>query len=797
MGTQPFNPIGLEIMRVPEPQPIVSRIDQPLSGALRMIALGVPVAPIQVLGKKFPPIEDFPNLATTNEVQVNQWAQQMIGCNWACVARSDEYCFLDEDDSDRIRALYEKTFEEAFPRTWTTESQPGHRQSAWKQTDATRKLGNRVQQHFKDGIASFRQNGEYVLAAMSHLNPDAEKGTGHRDYMVVDDSPIVAMPENLIDLIYSLLIPADQKTTAKSLAANPEAMISEHYRNDTLFRVASKWRENGTSEESIRFDLQAMNEERCNPRLSREEVDGIVDGICKRYEKGDPARDVIIFNSAPSLAKVQPAINRPDWVNDIKIEQLPSDDVTTDAGDEIAEKPENTHRYYDMTPEEIAVMDDEDCECPVYRLHPTPGPEFDEGILYGPLGQITKMLCFNTEAHVGTVYLNLIVSFGNMFGRGAYFNVGSTKHYTNEYLACIGSSATGRKGLAADLTEGILTLLDGHWMSNRNPSGFSTNQAVISHVRDAMTFQKWNQKAHCYETITKPGVEDKRLCIREGEASNVFKLLADAQQKAGETIRNAWDGKSINNLVAGKTDIGEHNSLTCKEPHISIIGSSTPSLVKATLPVGVATSGDGNRFLWCYTKRNQLVPRPPEPTDWASETIEIEGVQANALEYFLSVVYESKKPRLMALHKSARKTWDYLYARLENDQRDGFLGGMTSRASAHIRRIATILALIDRDSFVWVKHIQAAEAVYNYTLESARYIFSGYTQDQAKILRLAEEAGETGITAKAIHELFSRNKQGTWVQTQLSELAKNGFLTKTKAASTQGYEVDTYYFKKW
>jgi hypothetical protein len=280
-----------EIKPMPEAKPVVVG---PLEGALRMIAQGVPVAWTKA-GEKAPPMPGFPKLATRDQKQVMQWAAENPNCNWICVARSNEYCFLDEDDSEQIRSSYEKMYEEPFPRTWTTESRPGHRQSVWKQTDATRKLGNKVQGKFKGGIMSFRQDGEYVLAAMSHLNPSEKDGTGHRDYIVVDESPIAEMPENLIDLIYSRLIPEDQAVTAKSLAANPEAMILEHHRNDTLFRVACKWRENGTSEESIRFDLQAMNENRCSPMLPREEVDCIVDGICKRYEQGDPAQDVIIF----------------------------------------------------------------------------------------------------------------------------------------------------------------------------------------------------------------------------------------------------------------------------------------------------------------------------------------------------------------------------------------------------------------------------------------------------------------------------------------------------------------------
>jgi Protein of unknown function (DUF3987) len=358
-----------------------------------------------------------------------------------------------------------------------------------------------------------------------------------------------------------------------------------------------------------------------------------------------------------------------------------------------------------MTAEEIAAQEESDC--PVYRLYPTPGPDFDPNILYGPLGFIAKKACEFSEAHVGTVYLNVIVSFGSMFGRSAYFNVGHTKQFTNEYLACVGSSSTGRKGLAGDIVESIVSLVDRSWMNDRNMSGFSTNQAVIARIKDASSFEKL-QKDGTYKTIIEPGVDDKRLCIREGELSNVFKLLSDGKQKAAETIRNAWDSKAVNNLVAGKSDDGEHKSLLCKEPHISIIGSSTPSLTKSTLPIGASTSGDGNRFIWCYTKRHQLVPRPPEPFAWHEVMIEPSGAQVNLLEYLMDVVKNGKNNgviRLIPLTKTAKKFWDGLYLRLENiNSQTDFLGGMTSRAAAHIRRIATILALVDNEDAVRVDH---------------------------------------------------------------------------------------------
>jgi hypothetical protein len=117
------------------------------------------------------------------------------------------------------------------------------------------------------------------------------------------------------------------------------------------------------------------------------------------------------------------------------------------------------------------------------------------------------------------------------------------------------------------------------------------------------------------------------------------------------------------------------------------------------------------------------------------------------------------------------------------------------------------------------EHLQAAEAIWDYSQESARFIFMGYSLDQGRILNLAEKATRTmqatksvgavfetqvqaGITVTDVHDLFGRHKPAEWVRTQLSDMVERGFLGKRVEQRPEAknpnvlHNVDTFWFKK-
>lgn len=270
----------------------------PLDGALNTARLNIRVAPVKT-GMKFPPINDFPNLATTDEKRITEQAiARPDYSNWLALAESNGICFIDEDQSKKLHTLYEQKYGEPYPKTRATQSQVDHRQSYWRQTDRTRSFGNRVQGDFLDQLLSFRQNNQYCMAEGSRLNPSADNGPVPREYILVDDSPIAEMPEKLMDLIESLLV----EKTATDKKPNNSDPILQGGRNTYLTSRGGKLRQDGLEYEEILSVLSRINTEQCQPPLSDSDVETISRSV-SRYEIG---KDTTVFSSAKTGAEPKP-----------------------------------------------------------------------------------------------------------------------------------------------------------------------------------------------------------------------------------------------------------------------------------------------------------------------------------------------------------------------------------------------------------------------------------------------------------------------------------------------------------
>ncbi len=420
------------------------------------------------------------------------------------------------------------------------------------------------------------------------------------------------------------------------------------------------------------------------------------------------------------------------------------------------DREKSPHEYYDMTAEAHELESTK--EHPVYPLKPEPGPAWDDDILYGPVGELIRKAGQYNESHPAGMLVDFLVSIGSIIGRGPFFTVNATRHYTNEFFVRVGSSSRSRKGTGRDAIDEILKVVDSDWYHSRVASGFGSGEAVIYQVRDSFIDQRMIKNK--YESITVPGVMDKRLCIREGEMANILVLASKPESHADAILRDGWDGKPLRNTVKGRSHDGISNSAKCEEPHLSISADTTVSELKAKMPTGAAENGFGNRFLYVYVYKTKDCPFGGPQLDWSNEAL-----------YFTNVAKFAREQRYMPMTQSARNWWNQKYTKFEHDGPDGLASKMTARAAAHVHRIALLYALVDMSAEITLEHFRAAEKLWDYCSESALFIFGGVNKEQQQIMLWIEQRGV--VTFNQVRdELYNRHRKVGLVRADLDALVK-------------------------
>jgi hypothetical protein len=419
---------------------------------------------------------------------------------------------------------------------------------------------------------------------------------------------------------------------------------------------------------------------------------------------------------------------------------------------------------YALTPLEYA--EEMEKEYPVLPYASQSGPSWDDSILYGKAGQLVRKICQYNEAHPVGVMLDLLVSLGSLFGPNPHFLINSTRHGTNEFVARIGETSRGRKGSGRDAVDEILKLVDRDWYRDKVQSGFGSGESIVNEIRDSSVTTITDTKKGTSKAVVKPGVEDKRLFIREGELSRVFVLASKEGGTASAILRDGWDSKALRNKVKGAANNGLSNSCVCMSPHLSLSGDITAGELKKTMPEGSDTNGFANRFLYVYTSRVKLCPQGGPQLNLTDEIV-----------YFYEAIQLAQTRKIVPLSSGARKLMGKIYLQQEEDQSEGIVGAMTARAAAHIRRLATIIALAEKSAVVEVEHLRAAEALWDYCYDSVKYVFTKTTRDQERILSWIERESMTGkaVTLRRVREeLYGKHKSADWVRSQVEQLVQQG-----------------------
>ena len=257
-----------------------------LDWALRYVRLGWPVIPLK---GKLPLTDNGSKDATLNEQQVRAWWAKWPNANIG-LAAGHRFFVVDvdikgggEDTWDMLREQHA-----ALPETVEAVTGTGGRHILYE-LPAEFPVSN-SQGKIGPGI-DVRGRGGYIVAAPS-VHPETKRRYSWDGLREIEQQTIAPAPAWLLDLLKA-------SEARKAPIVIPE-QIAAGGRNDTLFRLASKLRRIGFTEEEIFATLKESNRERCNPPLEESELRTIA-GSAARYA---PLRDV--FFASQSGEKVPP-----------------------------------------------------------------------------------------------------------------------------------------------------------------------------------------------------------------------------------------------------------------------------------------------------------------------------------------------------------------------------------------------------------------------------------------------------------------------------------------------------------
>jgi hypothetical protein len=262
-----------------------------------LVARGVPVIPLRPK-TKIAFLTNWQEIATTDEIKVEQWDQDYADANGACVAyaRPNGIWFL-EIDKPGFQDEIEKETGQKIPDTFMVRSSPGRGHFYFKQTPASIAMGN-VQGKDDNGKESWsaRVDNRYVVA------PGSYHPTSGKRYETLRDVEIIPAPDWLVQWCASQsvsVVPIHGRAELDS-----QELISEGGRNSALTSLLGKARQQlkMDREQLFAYGL-SINEKRCKPPLSESEVRTIANSISGYAVKESGA---IVFEGSQPVATPEP-----------------------------------------------------------------------------------------------------------------------------------------------------------------------------------------------------------------------------------------------------------------------------------------------------------------------------------------------------------------------------------------------------------------------------------------------------------------------------------------------------------
>lgn len=397
-------------------------------------------------------------------------------------------------------------------------------------------------------------------------------------------------------------------------------------------------------------------------------------------------------------------------------------------------------------------------------------PELDPAAMYGLPGRIVRTVEPHTEADVAAMLFSLYAAAGAMIGNRPHIYAGAVEHGPRVWPLIIGGTGSGVKGTSWAEMKRVTKAADMAFHVGQVVSGISSAEGLIQQVRDGSGTAP---DAPGFDE----GVGDKRLLIIETEFAAV---LAQGKREGNTVlpmIRQAWDGDTLRTMTK--------NACVATEPHIVIIGHITPTELRKKLSESERAGGTMNRFMPVLSRRSKKLPSGGQLAD--------EDVYALGRE-LADVVERASKVGRMKRTTEANEYWVDLYDRLTSDVGDGPVAEVIARGAPQMLRLSVTTALLDGANAVDLRHLQAAEAMWNYVEDSAWHVFGSGTgnPDFDRLAAYVDAAGHQGVTRTDITKVcFGGHRKKDQIDALLASLVSLDDYTEY-STPTAGRSVKSY-----
>jgi hypothetical protein len=395
------------------------------------------------------------------------------------------------------------------------------------------------------------------------------------------------------------------------------------------------------------------------------------------------------------------------------------------------------------------------------KLEDYPPAPMREDAFYGLAGSVVQIAVENSEACKEAILVQFLVAVGNILGRDLYINQGVYNHL-NEFVCLVGDSG-GAKGTSWEAIRGLLELIDEEWSKLCIKPGMATGEALINSIidsREIILKGKKNGETGLAETVTEPGVNDKRALMLETEFSRLLAVCARSGNTLSEVLRQAFDSnKHLATNAKSDHCIATH-------PHVSLIGHITPTELKERMNDVSYSNGFGNRILWVEAYSSKSLPFGCIPEWYAQETL---------ITNLRDVVEWAKaEPRFMQWTDGGSAAWERWYNKRENEK--GITGALLQRDRTHLLRLAMIYAILDCRVCINENHLKAALAVWDYAKQTVRRIFGNMKGSSVaeKIYDFILISGE--VSTREIYDHLSRNVSSKEIYTAILKLEIQGLV---------------------